>query len=256
MATITVTPIKTFVSGETVTPTKLNELAQSTVALTAGTIVDADVSAGAAIAFSKLAPLDDANILVGNGSNVATKVAVTGDVTISNAGVTAIGAAKVLPTMLAQKFTLDTAKASTSGTSIDFPDIPSWAKRITVMFDKVSTNGSSFFLVQLGDAGGFETSGYESFLTAAATTVGTDNTTAGFRAGGGIAARSYRGIIQICLLSGNTWVASGTLNDWNANNAYVSGSKALSDTLTQVRFTTVNGTDTFDAGSINISYEG
>jgi microcystin-dependent protein len=54
MATITVTPIKTFVSGETVTPTKLNELSQSTVALTAGTIVDADVSASAAIAASKL----------------------------------------------------------------------------------------------------------------------------------------------------------------------------------------------------------
>ena len=55
MATITVTPIKTFVSGETVTPTKLNELGQSTVVLTAGTIVDADVSASAAIALSKLA---------------------------------------------------------------------------------------------------------------------------------------------------------------------------------------------------------
>lgn len=54
MATITVTPIKTFVSGETVTPTKLNELSQSTVALTAGSIVDADVSASAAIAASKL----------------------------------------------------------------------------------------------------------------------------------------------------------------------------------------------------------
>jgi microcystin-dependent protein len=55
MATLTITPIKTFVSGETVTPSKLNELSQSTVALTAGTIVDADVSASAAIALSKLA---------------------------------------------------------------------------------------------------------------------------------------------------------------------------------------------------------
>lgn len=55
MATLTITPIKTFISGETVTPAKLNELSQSTVALTAGTIVDADVSASAAIALSKLA---------------------------------------------------------------------------------------------------------------------------------------------------------------------------------------------------------
>ena len=55
MATLTITPIKTFISGETVDPTKLNQLAQSTVALTAGTIVDADISAGAAIAAGKLA---------------------------------------------------------------------------------------------------------------------------------------------------------------------------------------------------------
>ena len=55
MATITVTPTQTFVSGNTVTPATLNQLAQSTVALTAGTIVDADVSASAAIALSKLA---------------------------------------------------------------------------------------------------------------------------------------------------------------------------------------------------------
>lgn len=55
MATLTITPIKTFISGETVTPAKLNELGQSTVALTAGTIVDADISASAAIAASKLA---------------------------------------------------------------------------------------------------------------------------------------------------------------------------------------------------------
>ena len=55
MATLTVTPTQTLVSGNTVTPATLNQLAQSTVALTAGTVVDADVSASAAIALSKLA---------------------------------------------------------------------------------------------------------------------------------------------------------------------------------------------------------
>jgi hypothetical protein len=48
MATLTITPIKTFVSGETVTPAKLNELSQSTVALTAGSIVAADIASSAA----------------------------------------------------------------------------------------------------------------------------------------------------------------------------------------------------------------
>jgi hypothetical protein len=65
-----------------------------------GGLVNADIDAAAAIAFSKLAALDSANILVGNGSNVATKVAVTGDVTISNAGVTAIGSSKVVTAMV------------------------------------------------------------------------------------------------------------------------------------------------------------
>jgi hypothetical protein len=69
-------------------------------AIAASAIVNADVNASAAIAFSKLASLTDGQILVGNGSNVAAAVAVTGDVTISNAGVTAIGANKVLNAMV------------------------------------------------------------------------------------------------------------------------------------------------------------
>lgn len=64
-------------------------------------IVNADISASAAIAFSKLATLSSGNILVGSAGNVATSVAVTGDVTISNAGVTAIGSGKVTNTMIA-----------------------------------------------------------------------------------------------------------------------------------------------------------
>ena len=65
-----------------------------------GTIVNVDLSPSAAIDFSKLAALDSANILVGNSGNVATKVAVTGDVTINNTGVTAIGNDKVVEAMI------------------------------------------------------------------------------------------------------------------------------------------------------------
>jgi len=53
-------------------------------------IVNADINASAGIAYSKLATLTSGNILVGNGSNVATSVAMSGDVTITNAGVAAI----------------------------------------------------------------------------------------------------------------------------------------------------------------------
>ena len=223
-------------------------------------IVNANIDAAAAIAFSKLAALDNANILVGNGSNVATKVAVTGDVTISNAGVTTIGSAKVLPAMLSQPFTLATSQASTSGTSIDFTGIPSWAKQITVMFDGVSTNGTTRVQVQLGDAGGVETTGYFSTViqtTEGVATSGTSPFSTGFPINYGTIGANRTGALVINLMSGNKWVAHGIFNDTgNSNMSLTVGLKGLSDTLTQVRITTVNGIDTFDAGSINISYEG
>ena len=64
-------------------------------AIASGVIVNADVNTSAAIAFSKLASLTSGNILVGSVTNVPTSTAVTGDVTIDNAGITTIGAAKV-----------------------------------------------------------------------------------------------------------------------------------------------------------------
>lgn len=66
----------------------------------AGSIVNSDVSATAAIAFSKLAALPSAQVLVGSSLNVPTAVALTGDVTVSNAGVTAVGTGKVTQAML------------------------------------------------------------------------------------------------------------------------------------------------------------
>ena len=150
-----------------------------------------------------------------------------------------------------------TSVASTSGTSIDFTGIPSWAKRITVMFNGVSTNGSSQVIIQLGDSGGVETSGYiggASYSTAASSSwssgiMWADTSSA-------VAAYVRHGTIIISNLNSNVWTAFG-VNFSNAANSFLtSGSIALGGTLDRVRITTVNGTDTFDAGSINIMYEG
>ena len=154
--------------------------------------------------------------------------------------------------------TSGTAVASTSGTSIDFTSIPSWVKRITVMFSGVSTSGTSFIQVQLGDSGGVETTGY---AAVAAVSGGGGTTDTSITTGFGIRANSASyiidGLINISKLSGNTYVASGTLTALGAGTGtfITSGGKTLSDTLDRVRITTVNGTDTFDAGSINILYE-
>jgi hypothetical protein len=224
-----------------------------------GGLVNADIDAAAAIAFSKLAALDSANILVGNGSNVATKVAVTGDVTISNAGVTAIGSAKVTPTMLTQPLTLATAQASTSGTSIDFTGIPSWAKRVTVMFAGVSTNGNSLIQIRAGTSGGVVSSGYLSSVTNFdQNSLGTVTYTAGFAGGNqGGAASIVHGTLSLHNVSGNTWSGSGVFAQSDTTRTmFVAGSITLSAALDRISITTVNGTDTFDAGSVNIMYEG
>jgi len=155
--------------------------------------------------------------------------------------------------------TSGTSVASTSGTSIDFTGIPSWAKRITVMFDGVSGSAASDLLFQLGDSGGIETSGYLSAGTQLSSgSLTTTNYTAGIGfPWGGITAKTYQGFIQFVNLTGNTWVANGAFGRSDtANTLQGGGSKTLSDVLTQVRITHVNGTDTFDAGTINILYEG
>ena len=150
-----------------------------------------------------------------------------------------------------------TAVSSTSGTSIDFTSIPSWVKRITVMFNGVSTNGTSHTIVQLGISTGIEATGYianAGYITTSS--AGDLPFTTGFAVWGDTAAYTRGGMLTISLLGSNIWVASGNFTGGAVNVVTSSGGqKTLGGTLDRVRITTVNGTDTFDAGSINIMYE-
>jgi hypothetical protein len=149
---------------------------------------------------------------------------------------------------------------STSGTAIDFTGIPSWAKQVKVVFNGVSTNGVSAPRIRLGTSGGFATSGYlGSCLGNATTNVSNLAFSAGFDINdGAIAAATRFGIFTfICIDTSNNWVLSGSQSQGNsAASSLINGTVPLGGTLTQIRITTVNGTDTFDAGSINIMYEG
>ena len=155
-----------------------------------------------------------------------------------------------------------TAVASTSGTSIDFTSIPSWVKRITVMFDGVSWNSLFTPLIQLGDSGGVETTGYISIAGATSTAGGATATTSttGFGVLSGWSSGDvFYGSIIFSLLnaSTNTWAAQGNFSadtsstDWAV---FTSGTKSLSATLDRVRITS-SAAITFDAGTINILYE-
>jgi hypothetical protein len=157
----------------------------------------------------------------------------------------------------ADKIVSGTAVASTSGTSIDFTGIPSWVKRITVVLDNVSTNGASNPLVQLG-SGSITTTGY---VSSAALIYGANlTTTTSWTTGIGIfsnqATDGMYGAVYLNLVTGNTWLGVGSVGIAGRTGfSNSTGKIALSGTLDRVRITTVNGTDTFDAGSINILYE-
>lgn len=154
--------------------------------------------------------------------------------------------------------TLATAVASTSGTSIDFTGLPSWIKRITVMFNGVSTSGTSNPLFQLG-SGSFTTSGYSgsSQNMFAANTFQINALSSGFMISTGAATDIRTGTQVFTLITGNTWIGVGCFATTTTGSSnYNQGVIALSGALDRVRITTVNGTDTFDAGTINILYEG
>jgi len=163
--------------------------------------------------------------------------------------------------MKAAQIQLATAVTLTTQTSIDFTTLPAWVNRITMNFSGVSTNGTSPPIVQLGDAGGIETSGYNgnvsigqqgnNWVLAAIPASGFALTTA--NAAGNV----YTGKIELSRMNGNEWIASGI---WAQTTATITtnqviGAKTLSATLTQIRLTTVTGADQFDAGTVNISYE-
>jgi hypothetical protein len=151
--------------------------------------------------------------------------------------------------------TSGTAVASTSGTSFDFTSIPSWVKRITVACKDVQTNGTSHKLVQIG-AGSIVTSGYTSYGGAVSSGgIGYVGSSAGIIVYSDSSSLGFSGQIVLTLVGSNTWCASYAGQYASNAASFGGGNLVLGGTLDRLRFTTVNGTDTFDAGLINILYE-
>jgi hypothetical protein len=160
------------------------------------------------------------------------------------------------------KFGGVTAVATTSGTAVDFTSIPSWVKRITVVFSAVSPSTTSPLIVQIGSSGTVETSSYAGVCPIiAGTDVNNLPMSTGFlltyNTGYTLNNGSYSGSLVLTNVSSNTWVATGILSNSVSPyaNFFPSGRKTITGTLDIVRFTSVSGTNTFDAGSVNILYE-
>lgn len=222
-----------------------------------------DVSAAATIATDAVTTV---KILNGNVTNA--KLASDIDAAKLTTGTLPsdrIGSGAITPVKLAQSYTLMPAKAwnwngSITNTFIDFTGIPTWAKRITVMFDEVSLSGTTSLLIQLGDPGGVEFANYRgggARITAAAVTSSTF--TAGFGFNNLLLGNTFSGSTAITNLSGNTWTASGTLGGALGTEfmCLTSGSKFLSGgPLDRIRVLSFDGTSDFDNGSISVAYDG
>ena len=153
--------------------------------------------------------------------------------------------------------TLATAQVTTSGTAFDFTSIPAGVKQITVMFDQVSLSGTDNFLIQLGDAGGVETSGYvgSSLNMINSNAINGASSATGCVVTSNSASSVWTGTLTFTNIASNTWIASGvTANSSGGTTVNATCSKGTSATLNQVRITR-DGTNTFDAGQVSIYYQ-
>lgn len=149
-----------------------------------------------------------------------------------------------------------TPQSASGQTNIDFSGIPANVRRVTVCFAGLSLSGSDNMLIQIGDAGGIENTGYDSMsadVDASETVVA--NTT-GFILKTDAAADAISGSVTLTLAdpATNTWVCQGVVGETGTSVILVGGRKSLSDVLTQVRIDTT-GTNTFDTGAVNVVWE-
>lgn len=201
------------------------------------------------------------NAVVANSTQTILAVGGTTELTVN--ATAAVFAGTVADATATLRPLVNAAVTSVSGTTVEFNNIPSWVKRITIAFRGVSTSGSSAIIIQLGTSASFTTSGYlNGVLNSGGPGTSSNNTITNglaFDSGGaGSLSGSVvrHGTMTILNIDGNNWVSSG-INGWSsANYVQVSGgSVALSDILTRLRLNTFGGTETFDAGSVNILYE-
>lgn len=209
---------------------------------------------------------------IGNGGTNSTATATAGGVgygtgtahAYTSAGtsgqvLTSAGSgAPVWATASGGGLTLGTPVATTTGTAIDFTGFPAGTKQIFITFLGVSTDGTDKKIIQLGDSGGLEITGYSdtSMLLKNNLALVAQDQANGYCINSDAAGDLMRGSVILTLQSSstNTWVAQGTLFLTNTRLCVLAGSKALTATLTSIRITTANETDNFDAGSINIAY--
>ncbi len=228
-----------------------------------------------AITYAKIQNVSAASRIIGRGgaagSGDAEELSISSDLTLAatilgvNTGTSANQIVKLngsaqlpavdgsLLTGITAGFTVGTPVATTSGTSVQYTGIPSTAKQIIITFNGVSTTGTSVPMIQLGDSGGLENSGYSQLGGYGTSTL---TSTTGFTVSDTwTASNLLYGSIILTKYGSLTWGAMGVFAFTGDNKVtYCAGIKTLSATLDRVGITTVGGTNTFDAGEFNVNY--
>jgi hypothetical protein len=156
---------------------------------------------------------------------------------------------------------LGTTQATTSGVAKEFTNIPAWARRVTLHLWFVSTNGTANLLVQLGTGGAPTTSGYTghstfSWVSPVQQDVVLISSVNGIPIFNNAAGYSHFGTLTFNNVGGNAWLASGQLVSAGTQGSTISGGFIeLAGALDCLRIVTANGTDAFDQGAVNITWE-
>jgi hypothetical protein len=249
----TATFSNSVILGGSATATTQSSTDDSTKVATTAFVKDVampDTSGNGIVVRTGALTVTNRTITAGTGITVSNGDGVSGNPTIANDGVTSVNGNTGAVTTL----TLGTV-ATASGSTIDFTGIPSTVKRLTVMLRGISLSGSDRILVQIG-SGSFTTSGYVAtsgiFTTGGATNA--VSSTSAFILLAGDSAAIITGQMVITNISTNSWVQSGTFKRSTSSMEFSAGDVSIGGALDRVRIT-VSGTNTFDAGTINILYE-
>ena len=200
--------------------------------------------------------LQTSNIKSATG-NAAITIADNGNTTIGGTATFSSNPSGITTT------TLGTAVTTSGAAEYGFTGIPSTVKHIKFYGVSVSRGtGSGMLVIQLGDSGGYETTGYTYQATygwgnsaALYHNAPTDNL--------GAAVAIYDEVVNffadIVKVDGNQWLISGqginsaAAGDGVKHSNWFGVSKTLSGTLDRVRIIDTNSTN-LDGGKINIIY--
>jgi len=242
------------VDGTTITFTTAPPAASNNVVVQFFTIGSVQAVADNAITLAKLAGGTDGNIISfdASGNPVAVATGNDGQV-LTSAGAGAAPAFEAIPAVTAGAISELTTQATDSGTAFNFA-ISAGAKRIIVIFDSVSLGGGAAPEVQIGDAGGLETSGYAGVVRTTTAVEGFSNSFRICKDGEADDGRAFSGFMTIVPLEGSNvrWVAQGLSTATSGDIcSFYTGAKTLSAALTQL--TVLGGT--FDLGQVSVTEE-